>query len=378
MRNFEIELCTDDATLFVEDQASDLDTLPAWGILRCLRVVKGSVRGSNGDALLSIGHTLAVRVEALEKQDLIRCHILLVVKSVVLVRRYTHSLSLYLITLSRVVFAGIREDLLAAVIIISVLRVSSRVHEIGSNEVRGRRGPPVDDGKRVVRCRALNWSPDIDDLVTALHELICLFLGNVAADTNFGCRWSLVNVDLLYGLACGVFDSPANGVVKDVDFLDPGNLVAEQLLDLRVVAVPYSSVVCERPLLGGILVDSEPRVVGVVFMFSAAQVVDLTRMALAFEVLARSVHLGPWLSCIGVGVDVDEVGCRHIEQVCCALMPTFQPELRSGICTRAVMLCFVIAEWHHRLVLAEVTDVSQSGAQGDRRRRGLHYLTCSV
>jgi hypothetical protein len=96
----QIELCTDDAALVVKDQASDFNALPAWGILRCLRIVESSVGSSNCDALLSVWHALAVGVEALKEQNLVRCHVFLVVEPVVVVRRYTHSLSLHLVTLS--------------------------------------------------------------------------------------------------------------------------------------------------------------------------------------------------------------------------------------------------------------------------------------
>ena len=53
-------------------------------------------------------------------------------------------------------------------------------------------------------------------------------------------------------------------------------------------------------------------------------------MALALEVLTRAVYLGPGLSCIGVGIDVNEVGDCHSVLVLLRIAVYTQVELGLG------------------------------------------------
>ena len=118
---------------------------------------------------------------------------------------------------------------------------------------------------------------------------------------------------LLNRLTSRVLDPAAYGVVEDVDLLDARYLVAQQVFNFFVVSDPYSTVVGEQLLLGRIVVDCKAGVVGCKLMFSSSQVVYVSDMGLAFEVLTRAVDLGPRLLRVGTGIDVDEAGCRHVE-----------------------------------------------------------------
>ncbi len=112
------------------------------------------------------------------------------------------------------------------------------------------------------------------------------------------CARCLVYVDLLDGLAWCVLLAAPDGVVEDDDFLDTGELGAEQGFYFLIVALANGGVVGEELLVGWGGVDGESGVVGGEFMFSASQVVDGARMRFALEVVSRTVNLGPWLACI--------------------------------------------------------------------------------
>ena len=71
-------------------------------------------------------------------------------------------------------------------------------------------------------------------------------------------------------------------------------------------------VVGEVGLLGGILVDGKAGVVGCELMLSSTQVVYVSDMGFAFEVLTRTVDLGTRLLRVGTGIDVNKVVSRHV------------------------------------------------------------------
>ena len=72
-------------------------------------------------------------------------------------------------------------------------------------------------------------------------------------------------------------------------------------------------VVGENGLFGGKFVDGKTGVVGCELMFSSTQVVYVADMGLAFEVLTRTVDLGPGLFCVGSGIDMNKAGSRHVD-----------------------------------------------------------------
>lgn len=158
------------------------------------------MRRTDRQPISPIRHTLAPGVKALEQQDLFGGHILLVIKPMLVTGHNTHRLALDLIPLGGLVVTGIRQDLLAAVVVVCVERVAARVEQVCGDEVAGLRGAPVDDGEGEVGGWVFNGPPYVDDLVAAGHEVVG-FIGQVAADARFGCAGRLVDVDLLDGLA---------------------------------------------------------------------------------------------------------------------------------------------------------------------------------
>lgn len=93
-------------------------------------------------------------------------------------------------------------------------------------------------------------SPDIDDAVAALEQLVGL-VGEVAAHALLGGCSSLVNVDTQDGRAAGIRVRAADGVVKDVDLVGAGDLVQQQALDLGVVLLLDGLLVDELGFCGG-------------------------------------------------------------------------------------------------------------------------------
>ena len=70
-------------------------------------------------------------------------------------------------------------------------------------------------------------------------------------------------------------------------------------------------VVFEELLLGGRLVNCEPRIVGVELVFLAPETGNFALVWTLFVRPACAINFGPWLPCVGGRVDVDELCSRH-------------------------------------------------------------------
>lgn len=179
--------------LVVEHKAPDLNALSPRCVRRCLRVSERGVRRPNRKSLLSVWHTLTPAIEALQKQHLLRSHVLLVVELMLLIWRDSHGLSLHLVAVRGRVVVRVRQNFLATVI--EIQRVSALgVHEIRWDKVFWRSAPPVYNCKGSVGCRILNWPPYVDDLVATLYELICLLCWQVTTYTCFCSARCLINL----------------------------------------------------------------------------------------------------------------------------------------------------------------------------------------
>ena len=62
-----------------------------------------------------------------------------------------------------------------------------------------------------------DWSPDIDNLVSAFQKLLGLILRYMSSDSGLSCARCLVNVDLLYWLSWRSLLVSADGVVENDD-----------------------------------------------------------------------------------------------------------------------------------------------------------------
>lgn len=61
--------------------------------------------------------------------------------------------------------------------------------------------PPVHNGKREITGRVPYRSPDVDELVPPLEQLICLPRRHMPSDPCLCCPWSLVDMHLLHRLS---------------------------------------------------------------------------------------------------------------------------------------------------------------------------------
>lgn len=109
------------------------------------------------------------------------------------------------------------------------------------------------------------------------------------------CAGGLVDVDLLDGLARGGGIVLADGVVEDHDFLDTGEILAEEGFDFGVVAFADGFVVGELCFFGWGVVQGETGFVGGEIGFVAADVGDGVVVVVELEGVAWSINLGPWL-----------------------------------------------------------------------------------
>lgn len=137
-------------------------------------------------------------------------------------------------------------------------------------------------------------------------------------------------------------------------------------------------VVGEVGLLGGIFVDGKAGVVGCKLMFSSSQVVYVSDMGLAFEVLTRAVDLGPRLLRVGTGIDVNKVGSRHVG--CWSYGCFGHPE--QGLSeymyshSRTQLTNGQMASW---LEMAEARDAGQSEEQrADGGKEGMYVMQACV
>ncbi|UKZ64570.1 uncharacterized protein TrAtP1_005784 [Trichoderma atroviride] len=207
-------------SLVTENQSSHLNALPALGIRSRPGINKSRVRRPSP----SLGARLeGIAVEALNQQPLVGRHAAEVVKLLV-----------------RVVVDGGGLAVVAVGVAVRDGRDVLFVESSRSSEGQGRGL----DGALV------EASPDIDDAVAALEQLVGL-VGEVAAHALLGRGGGLVNVDAQDGRAAGVGIRAADGVVKDVDFVGAGDLVQQQALDLWVVLVLDGVVVDKLRFCGG-------------------------------------------------------------------------------------------------------------------------------
>lgn len=274
------------------------------------------MRRPHRQSFSAIWHTLTVAIKALQQQHLVRSHVLLVVEFMIVAWCDCHGLASDLVAVSGVIVLWIRNLLLSAIVYIS--RVCSLwIEQVCCNKIFGRGAAPVYDCKGMVGRRVLNGTPDVDDLIAALDQLVGFFLGQVPSDTGFCSTWSLVHMYLLDGLAWRVLDPSSYGMVEDDYFLHAREFVAEKVLNFGIVASSDSSVVGEEFFACRILVDSKAGIVRVEVLFASSEIVDWAVMALPSEVVPWSVNLGPWFALIGGSIDVDKACGSH--PVCCAL-----------------------------------------------------------
>lgn len=106
----------DTATLLIEYQTSNLNTLPTRCILGRIRIRKSSVWCSNSHTLLAVRHTLPETIIALEQNNFLRRHIFLVVEFVLVVRCHRHSFALDLVAVCGSMVVWIRKDFLTPVV----------------------------------------------------------------------------------------------------------------------------------------------------------------------------------------------------------------------------------------------------------------------
>ena len=137
--------------------------------------------------------------------------------------------------------------------------VSFGIEEVDFFEIGRIRGPPVDHGKREVGSRILNWSPDVDDLVPAFQQLLCLVRWKMPTDTHLRSTRSLVDVDWLDWLSGCVLDSAADGVVENDNLFDARQPPFEHALYFPIVPLTDGFLVREAFLGCGFVVDCRLR-----------------------------------------------------------------------------------------------------------------------
>lgn len=125
-------------------------------------------------------------------------------------------------------------------------------------------------------------------------------------------------MDLLDRLTRRRLVSATDGVIKDDNLLDAGDLLTESLLYFLIVSFPDSLVVCKLLLFCWRFEDGETGCVGVEVCFLSADVLDLTLVVDQSERVSGAINFAPRLL-EGLGrdrvegrwVDVLEGGCRH-------------------------------------------------------------------
>lgn len=170
--------------VFMEHQSSDLDTLPRRGIHR-LRIDKGGMWNPPGT-------TVEFGIEALDQNHLFG------------------RLSVQVVPfMFRIRTDGVR------------LAPTVRVDQIHAHKVRVRHRVGVRDGERIF-IDGLDGSPDVDDLIAGLEQLVRL-VWKMVRDSGLGCAVALVDVHSIHrpaevdgrSLAALVLGLTADGVVED-------------------------------------------------------------------------------------------------------------------------------------------------------------------
>lgn len=123
---------------------------------------------------------------------------------------------------------------------------------------------------------------------------------------------STTYMNLLHRLTRRVLLSPADGVIEDVYFLHAAVRFLQKLLYFWVVPLSHSGVVVEQLLFRWAVVDTETRLVRGEILLLAANVEDWSIVVILLIGHAGTIHLSPWLACVGVGVDVLEDAGRHV------------------------------------------------------------------
>lgn len=133
----------------------------------------------------------------------------------------------------------------------------------------------------------------------------------MAAHAGSGCAGGLVDVDLLDGLAGGVFVASPDGVVEDYYFFDAREFGAQEGFDFGVVAVAHGGVVGEEFFLRWVVVDGEAGVVGCEVGLLVADVVESALVVFKLEGSSWAVDFAPWFARVGRLVYVSEDGGCH-------------------------------------------------------------------
>jgi len=136
--------------LIIKNQTPNLNTLPPLRPLRRQRINKRRMRRQPRNPLLPIPPLLPLTpaIKTLDKHDLLRRHILDIIKLVALPRRNPVRLALDFIPLGRRERLRIRQHFLAPIIVHAVFSIPQRVEQVDLDQVGfvlcgG--GSPVDD-----------------------------------------------------------------------------------------------------------------------------------------------------------------------------------------------------------------------------------------
>lgn len=126
-------------TFFVEHQTTHLNTLSPRRILRRRRILKRRMRRPDRQPFSTLLHSLASGIETLQQHDLVRRHILDVVKLVIRARCDCQRLTAGLVALQRGFGAGRGQALFPAVVVgVAQSGVGpDRIHEVDGEEVLG-------------------------------------------------------------------------------------------------------------------------------------------------------------------------------------------------------------------------------------------------
>lgn len=281
--------------LLVEHQASNLNALSSRSIFWRVGIHKCSMRRISSDTMLPTLMNLTLGVEALDQHNLVRGHILGVVELVFGIRCNGICLALDGVALCGLQGPLVRQDFLSTIIVVIVVAVG--VQKIDLDHVLWLGTSVVDHSEGKVGSGVADGSPDIDDLVAALEKLLCLGRVGVSSDTGFRRAGRLIDMDLLDRLSGAGLFTPADGVIKNNDFLDCRDPLLQKRINLGVVTISHRRFISEFGFFGGGLENVEARKINVEGFETgcAANVDDFTLDELALEGRNVDVDLCPRL-----------------------------------------------------------------------------------